>query len=432
MSSSNWVRPLLINGAEGERRSPIRGLHSVHQIPDKDSGAQTTRKRGITLAIVTHNEERFIKPMLELHRPYVDEIVLVDTGSTDSTTLIADALGARTVSRPHATFEEARNESLSLATRSHILILDPDEYIHPNDIRLLRSLTFGTHGAYRIPINTYLGKGEWASLPTLRLVANDSRIRFRGSHHPELGQSVRDSGLSIGQTHGNIHHFEILAVDKSKAKRLRNIRNAERDAAVGLSDPRTLTLRSLDHFSLGEWQIADSLCRKALQMRPGFERAHRFLGEMALLRREYSSALHHFAEAIQCATHDATDRTSLMEQSLMGKARAYWELGDLSRCEDSVHKGLDVRESSHGWLNLAIIANTRKQKQLFRRFAMRAATFNPFLAWSGIHSKGHEYSMYQQSSVVLRDQTWRRSLEAISWLEGARAGELYRREPMGA
>lgn len=445
MSSSNWVTQPIHDGSgsavnrrpqtavtrRAEKHSAERTHYGVGEGATSSPDAHRRHRRGITLAVVTRNEERFIKSMLELHGPYVDEIVLVDTGSTDRTVPIADALGARTVSRPNASFEEARNESLSLATWSHILVLDPDEYIHPSDMRQLRALTFLQHSAYRIPINTYVGRGEWASLPTLRLVANDPRIRFRGSHHPELGHSIRRAGLSIGETHSTIHHFEMLAPDNSKTKRLRNIRNAADDADAGIDEPRTLTLRSLDHFSLGEWQTAETLCRRALKLRPDFERGHRFLGEMALLQRDHRAALQHFAEAIRCAAQDSGDRTSLEEQSLMGQARTYWGLGDLNRCEESVIKGLDIRESSHGWLNLAIIANARHSSSEFRRFAMQAATYNPFLTWDGIHALGHSYSMYQQSSVVLPDLNWWRPLKELEWSEGKAAAELYRREPMG-
>src|SRR5215469_8478565 len=83
---------------------------------------------GISLCMIVRNEERFLADALESVRGVVDEINIVDTGSTDSTVEIATRYGANVVHRTWCNdFSWARNEALAMATRRWILVLDADE-----------------------------------------------------------------------------------------------------------------------------------------------------------------------------------------------------------------------------------------------------------------------------------------------------------------
>jgi tetratricopeptide (TPR) repeat protein len=79
----------------------------------------------LTLTIIARDEEAFLPGCLASVRGIVDEIVLVDTGSTDRTREIARAAGARVLRRPwRDDFAWARNEALRVATGDWILFLD--------------------------------------------------------------------------------------------------------------------------------------------------------------------------------------------------------------------------------------------------------------------------------------------------------------------
>src|SRR5438105_12768713 len=92
----------------------------------------------ISLCLISLNEEEFIGRALRQVRPFVDEIILVDGGSTDRTVAIAEQYDAKVIKRKWAhDFSKQRNIGLRQAGRQWILQMDPDE-TYPR--RFLRSL----------------------------------------------------------------------------------------------------------------------------------------------------------------------------------------------------------------------------------------------------------------------------------------------------
>ena len=70
----------------------------------------------LSLCMIVRNEERHIKRCLESVKGLVDEIIIVDTGSTDNTVSIAKRLGANVYLHEWENdFSKARNESLKYA-----------------------------------------------------------------------------------------------------------------------------------------------------------------------------------------------------------------------------------------------------------------------------------------------------------------------------
>ena len=83
--------------------------------------------------MIVKNEERFLRNCLESAKGVVDEIVIVDTGSTDGTLAIAREYGAKIIEHAwNDDFSEARNVSLQHATGTWALWLDADEEIAPD------------------------------------------------------------------------------------------------------------------------------------------------------------------------------------------------------------------------------------------------------------------------------------------------------------
>ena len=93
----------------------------------------------LSLCMIVKDEEESLPTCLESIKDYVDEIIIVDTGSTDSTVEIAKRYNAKVYH--HAwenSFSKARNYSLKYATCDWILIMDADEEIEMNDAYKLR------------------------------------------------------------------------------------------------------------------------------------------------------------------------------------------------------------------------------------------------------------------------------------------------------
>ena len=148
---------------------------------------------GISLCMIVKNEERFLAECLRSVREVVDEINIVDTGSTDRTVEIAREFGANVVVREWRNdFGWARNESLALATRRWTLVLDADEEITPESLPLLRALRetpAALHGVYvRIQnvVDDLSGAGSTMTHVLARIFPTTPRIRFRNVIHESV------------------------------------------------------------------------------------------------------------------------------------------------------------------------------------------------------------------------------------------------------
>lgn len=84
----------------------------------------------IALCMIVKNEQEYLRRCLDSVKGKVDQIVIVDTGSTDETVNIAKEY---TNDIHHMdwnnNFAAARNESIKYATTDYILVLDADEYL---------------------------------------------------------------------------------------------------------------------------------------------------------------------------------------------------------------------------------------------------------------------------------------------------------------
>ena len=94
----------------------------------------------LTVAIITYNEENNIGRCISSVLPIADEILIVDSFSTDKTEEIATALGARFVKNPFKGHIEQKNFALNLANNDYILSLDADEALSPELLEEIKSV----------------------------------------------------------------------------------------------------------------------------------------------------------------------------------------------------------------------------------------------------------------------------------------------------
>jgi glycosyltransferase involved in cell wall biosynthesis len=136
---------------------------------------ETPRRATLSVAIVTLNEEANLPRTLE-SVAWADEIVVVDSGSTDATRAIVQSHGARFVIEPWRGFAAQKNFALSLCASEWMLSLDADEAVSPELAASIQKVmvTPPSHAAYALPRrNFFLGRwirhGGYYPDPKLRL-----------------------------------------------------------------------------------------------------------------------------------------------------------------------------------------------------------------------------------------------------------------------
>ncbi|HZL55908.1 MAG TPA: glycosyltransferase family 2 protein [Bryobacteraceae bacterium] len=162
----------------------------------------------ISATIVTLNEERNIARAIESLR-CVDEILVVDSGSSDRTCEIAEALGARVLREPWRGYAAQKNFASKSAAYDWILSIDADEAVTEElegEILELKRGDLKFH-AYSFPrMAQYLGRwihhGGWYPDRKVRLFH-----RAFGEWHGEyVHESVRSMG-ETGKLRGRLLHF---------------------------------------------------------------------------------------------------------------------------------------------------------------------------------------------------------------------------------
>jgi glycosyltransferase involved in cell wall biosynthesis len=161
------------------------------------------RKLTISVCMIVKNEEHNLPACLESVQPFASEIVIVDTGSTDSTVEIARSYSAKVhLFNWTEDFASAKNEALSHATSDWIFLLDADERITPDLATETLTLIQDKHiDAYAIPRRNYIF-GEWIKTMDwwpdyqIRLFRN-GKVHFKNIIHEHAEVEGRTQWLPL-------------------------------------------------------------------------------------------------------------------------------------------------------------------------------------------------------------------------------------------
>lgn len=176
----------------------------------------------LSLCMIARNEEYYIADALKSVQGLVDEIVVVDTGSSDRTTEIAKEYGAKVFfAEWQNDFAAARNEALKHATGDWVLILDADERVPDSMKDNLRALLIPTEQAisYLLYIRNYLHEGDEGSVLghyMVRLFRKTPETRFFGMIHEQLYPNWGE--VTIPENSFYINHLGYSKQEKKFAK----------------------------------------------------------------------------------------------------------------------------------------------------------------------------------------------------------------------
>jgi tetratricopeptide (TPR) repeat protein len=250
----------------------------------------------ISLCMVVRNEAEYLEDCLTHISPWVRELIVVDTGSSDDTLAIAKRGGARVFSFPwNNDFSAARNFSLRQANEPWILVLDADERLALRDAEkfssLLRSASAPT--AFSFLQRNYLnGSGQltwdqswqanthqyeegrsyagYIDIAVARLFPRHPQIGFRGCVHESVEGDLAAGGIPLKPSGLVLHHYG-------------QVRDSVR-------------MRAKMHLYL-------ELGMVKLEQEPVSARAHFELGIQRQALRQYAEAIPHYLAAVD---HDAS------------------------------------------------------------------------------------------------------------------------------
>lgn len=352
-------------------------------------------KPKVSLCMIVKNEEKFLPQCLESVRELVDEMIIVDTGSTDKTVAIAKSHGAKVHFFKWVNdFAAARNESLRHATGDWIFSMDADERINPGPngdcLRDLASVS--GIDAYLVPIKSHKqNEREHGFHYAVRFFKNHPDVCYEGEVHESVNPFLEKKGATIVPAPFLIEHFG-YAIDSTQMeqKLQRNIsllrktlertpRNAFAQYYLGMSllvmqreeegldafqkalrgegltkNIEALTLNAICfiHLARKDYEKVIETARKSLYAIPNQNTAKLLMGAAYYHLEQYSLALPYLFTAYQfLRTPAQTRRTGITKEDLLHDevdvlraiAICYAKTGEYAKAVAFFHRYLSCR-----------------------------------------------------------------------------------------
>jgi len=290
----------------------------------------------LSACMIVKNEEKFLTQCLESIKDVMDEIIIVDTGSTDRTVEIARQYTDKVYFHPwNNDFSEARNVSLSYATCDWILQIDADEELERDDVPMLyRAIQPDLYDVVFVTILNELSGGQWGKHRFQRLFRR-GKARYEGIVHNQL---VYDGDAAVANI--RLYHYGYnLTPEQMRAKYERTsnlLRNqiaedpmnifarqnlvhalravqdyegmvAEGKAALELDSPRTTPTHrqqikndmAYALMQLRRYEEAESLCQEVLEEVPFFLDAIFNLGTVYMLWGKTGDAIRYYKRFLE-------------------------------------------------------------------------------------------------------------------------------------
>jgi glycosyltransferase involved in cell wall biosynthesis/2-polyprenyl-3-methyl-5-hydroxy-6-metoxy-1,4-benzoquinol methylase/Flp pilus assembly protein TadD len=279
-------RIMLVPELFDPRRRPPQPKDLYEPLPDPSTLTVLDGRKFkplISLCMIVKDEAENLPRCLESVKGIVDEIIVVDTGSTDETPQIAERYGAKVIHFEWTgSFSDARNESLRHAKGEWILWLDADEALAEGKERLrvlleendgIRPSSHAPCPAYDgfiLPMVSFVGMRshrEGHVHPAFRLFRNLPGISFERNLHEQIASSIKKvkPDAKFGVLPVWIEHYGYLSpLVRRKQKVARNLELAKKDLRANPFDPFAWYNLGREYMRLSQWERAFYCFRRAL------------------------------------------------------------------------------------------------------------------------------------------------------------------------
>lgn len=181
----------------------------------------------LSVVIITFNEERNIERCLASVEGIADEIIVVDSGSTDKTQSICETYHTKFYFHPFEGHIEQKNYALSLAENDFVLSLDADEALSEelknSILEVKKKVNFDGYTLNRLTnyCGSWIHHSDWYPDTKLRLF-NKEQGQWGGLNPHD--KFILESNLKTKHLNGDLLHYSYYTIDEH---RIRTIRYAE-------------------------------------------------------------------------------------------------------------------------------------------------------------------------------------------------------------
>ncbi|NLI15033.1 MAG: tetratricopeptide repeat protein [candidate division Zixibacteria bacterium] len=357
---------------------------------EKEPGNQTARNnleylentidetpQKISVCMIVKNEEKFLPGCLASIKGLADEIIVVDTGSTDRTMEIAREYGAKIYEHPWQNdFSLHRNQSIGYATGDWILIIDADEELDPKEHEVIRSAVKRKDiDSISFVVYNKIQSGRIGFLNSHRLFRNHKGFKYSGIVHNQLEVTGKTlvSHLKI------FHHGYGLSDEQMKKK-------AERTEKLLLQQLKENPDAIFPHFNLAQ--------------------IYRGMGEPA-------KSLEHALITIEKLGPNDLDRRHVYVMSLDQAGCAYIGLGRFDDAETIFKRALEYKSDYlDPMFNLGYMYMRQQRyddaEAIFLRYLKTRESYSPHREWLGLilNNLNSQFAVYYGLGLIyfLRSQ----------------------------
>lgn len=347
------------------------------------------------LNMIVKDARFFLEHTLASAIPFVDEVVVVDTGSSDGSEDIARRLGAKVIEVQTSDLAKARNIALEHSESPWLLALDSDEIMMPRDFHNLRQrIQDGVvSDVQEIGCYNYFGMGRWATIYVARVLRRGSGITWSGAIHESLAPLAFRNNVEIRRfSDVALRHLEICGPDRSADKRERNRTRLMKRLEVEVDSIVLRALLALEWFAIGDSRQAIYLCEEALRIDPNAEQPRRFLGQFHAQSGDLAVAKEYFDWLLSENPRNV--------RALVGRASIAYRNELFEEGLKDIEVAAEEDRGTHQTLNkaalLARLGSTNEAQE-----ALEDAARDPMLNDERIYLPEQRYSLYTWQSSLL-------------------------------
>jgi O-antigen biosynthesis protein len=349
----------------------------------------------ISVCMIVKDEEKHLENCLSSIRDLADEIIIVDTGSKDKTKEIARKFTDKIFDlKWNGNFSEARNFSISNATKDWIFFIDADESISKKDcLKIKELLNKDEADAFLLNCRTYandIGIPGWQSgkddeyeeskqangfsvAKLLRLFRNKQGFFFEGKIHETPHSSIKKKNGKVFDTDIIFHHFGALDKEKLFSKKEEYIKSLKQRL-----DKKDFSEKTEDYicFELGNELVNLKMFDEAIYY---FERAVEIneefnylfvLGSLYIIKNELDRA-----EKTLKRANELNPRDSSLNDNL---GVIYSKKGEYNKAVRKFEKAIELNpKSADANFNLGLVYKKISKLNKMQFYFDRAIELNP-------------------------------------------------------